>query len=246
MGELYPPETLARGVAALDRAAESASGTVQTRIQMEADRLRLAQLTLESTLASNRYKLSGQDTDRAAAEQKLGSASTLATRLVESRVVGANGRGDLEVKTTALVAPGLKAALAPGEFAYEDDMNRGGFSRRDSDQLSGFYPGSYGLALNPGQSGRVAYTVSAQPGHHFTRVELHKVVFRGLSTIEVKVRGAVHQIGGGSRLDDRERVYDLTPMVGGAERFTITFASRNSTDAPVLCLDHWALRGAVE
>ena len=126
-------------------------------------------------------------------------------------------------------------------------MNRGGFARRDSDQLAGFYPGTYGLALNPGQSGQVIYTFNAEPGHHFTRAEIRKLVFKGsVSSIEVKVRGKVQTIGDGSRLDDRDRIYDLTPIVSGADRFTVTFSSRNATDGAVLCLDHWSVQGHID
>jgi hypothetical protein len=247
MSMLYTPAAMKDGVEKLNRAAESASGPIQKRILIEADRLQLALLTLESTLDSNRYKLSGNVADRAIAEAKLGSANELAAKLLSTQLIGANGQGDLQARKTALTAAGLKTPFPAGDFTYEDDMNRGGFVRRDSEQIAGFYPGTYGLALNPGQSGQVIYTFSAEPGHHFTRAEIRKLVFRGsVSSIEVKVRGKVHTIGDGSRLDDRDRIYDLTAIVSGADRFSVTFSSRNATDTAMLCLDHWSVLGHVE
>jgi hypothetical protein len=247
MSTLYTPTVLKNGVEKLKQAMPGASGVVQKRLTIEADRLELARLTLESILESNRYKLSGKDADRSTAEAKLGSANELATKLLSTQLIGANGQGDLQARKTALTAAGLKAPFPPGDFTYEDDMNRGGFARRDSDQLVGFYPGTYGLALNPGQQGQVIYTLSAQPGHHFTSVEIRKLIFKGnMTSMEIKVRGKVFAIGGGSRLDDRDRIYDLTPYLSGVDRFSITFSSRNSTDAAVLALDHWSVQGHVD
>jgi hypothetical protein len=247
MSTLYTPAAMKDGVEQLNRAAESAAGPTQKRILIEAERLQLARLTIESTLESNRYKLSGKDADRTTAEAKLGSANELAAKLLSTQLIGANGQSDLQARKTALTAAGLKTPFPAGDFTYEDDMNRGGFARRDSDQLAGFYPGTYGLALNPGQSGQVIYTFSAEPGHHFTRAEIRKLIFKGsVSSIEVKVRGKMQTIGDGSRLDDRDRIYDLTPIVSGADRFTVTFSSRNATDGAVLCLDHWSVQGHID
>ncbi|HWN80936.1 MAG TPA: DUF4838 domain-containing protein, partial [Candidatus Udaeobacter sp.] len=219
MSMLYTPAAMQDGVNKLNRAAESASGPIQKRIMMEAERLQLAQLTLESTLDSNRYKLSGKAADRTNAEAKIGSANELAAKLYSTQLIGANGQSDLQAGKKALTAAGLKTPFSTGDFTYEDDMNRGGYARRDSDQLVGFYPGTYGLALNPGQSGQVIYTFSAEPGHHFTKAEIRKLVFKGsMASIEIKVRGKVHTIGDGSRLDDRDRIYDLSPLVSGADR----------------------------
>ncbi len=248
MSELYRPEALSAARDRLEREAAAASGrsaTIAARLSAEADLLRLAALSVDGSTASDRYKLSGKAADRDAARDKLAEGMVLAARLEADGFAGSNSHRDLERKSAAIGAVGLKAPLI-GPFDYVDDMNRGGFSRRDADQISGFYPGTYGLALNPRQSGLVAYTFTAVQGHTFTRAEIHNLLLRGsLTGIEVKVRGAVHRVAEGMRLDDRKRTYDLTKLVAGADKFTVTFSAQNTGDQAALCLDHWGMRGEV-
>ena len=248
MGELYRPEALEAARNRIEREEAVAAGrsaVIAARLKAEADLLRLAILSIDGSTASDRYKLSGKAADRDAAKSKLSEGMVLAARLETDGFAGANSHRDLERKSEALGSAGLKAPIV-GPFDYVDDMNRGGFSRRDADQISGFYPGSYGLALNPRQSGLVAYTFTAVQGHTFTRAEIHNLLLRGsLTAIEVKVRGAVHRVAEGMRLDDRNRIYDLTKLVAGADKFTVTFSAQNTGDQASLCLDHWGMRGEV-
>jgi hypothetical protein len=68
---------------------------------------------------------------------------------------------------------------------------------------------------------------------------------RGSSRIELKVNGGLHSVAPGLAHDDREIKYDLTPLVDGADRFTLIFWVDNSSQKPILGLDHWGVRGEV-
>lgn len=242
---LYPTAVLDSAIERMDRLSANQSA-VSERLAEEADLLRMARAHVEAIEAINRYKWSGREPDREAAAQALSAAKSLARSLGERGRVGANTLGDLEQKSARLADSGLTEPIS-GSFDYVDDLARGGFSRRDADYVDGFYPGVYGLALLPQRNGRVVYTLTAAPGSRFARAEIHDLVFRGSRTrIEVKVDGVVHRVAEGILLDDRNLTHDLTPLVAGADRFTLTFSAQNSTSNSMLCLDNWGIRGLVE
>ena len=243
---LYQPATLRAVVERLDRLAGEAEEPVGARIAAEADLLRAALLHLEAVDATDRYKLTGRPGDLAVAAQRAADAGRLARRLETNGRLGANSVDDLAELATQLAWPGLSAPLS-GVFNYEDNMARGGFSRRDASQIDGFQPGAHGLILLPGKIGRVAYTFSAQPGQHFQRADLHDLVMHGSQTrVELKVNATVHPVADGLPHDDRERVYELTPLVRGSDQFTLIFWVENSTQKTVLALDHWEVSGEVQ
>ncbi len=243
--ELYQPAELEAASGRVRELAAAAQPPFRARLAREADLLATAFHHVESITAVDRYKRTGATADRQAAAAKLATALTLASRLVGEGQIGANAAGDLERVAAQVAAPGLTAPLS-GTFAYEDDLGLGGFSRRDADEIEGFYPGRYGLSLSPGRTGRVAYTFRAALGTRFARVELHDLILRGTATrIEVKVGGNLRNFADGVPLDQREIPHDLTPLVGGSDRFTLIFWAHNSSDRPLLCLDHFGVRGEV-
>jgi hypothetical protein len=244
--ELYRPAVLLSAIERLDRLATTQSGRVRRRVAEEVDLLRMALAEVEAKKAINRYKWSGRGADRQTAVDQLAAASDLARRLEPRDRIGANTLAILEGKTTELASAGLTEPISEA-FDYRDDMARGGFSRRDADHVDGYYPGVYGLALLPRKIGRVSYTITAAPGKRFVRAELYDLVFRGSDTrITVRANGIVYPIAEGIALDDRDLVLDLTPILAGAERFTVIFWAQNNTSNPILCLDNWGIRGEVE
>lgn len=243
--ELYKASSLRLVVERLDRLAGQAEGPARARVGGEADLLRAALLHLEALEATDRYKLTGRADDRNTARERTAEAHRHAQRLEPRRTMGANAVDELAKLEAQLLSTGLGKPFS-GAFDYEDDMARGGFSRRDASRLDGFHPGSYGLSLLPGKIGRVAYTFVADRGERFVRAELHDLVMHGSeSRIEVTVKGVVHQIAEGLSHENREMVYDLTPTVRGATEFTIIFWARNATQKSTLALDHWGVRGEV-
>jgi hypothetical protein len=243
---VYRPEALRSVVERLDRLAAGAAAPMRGEIAAEADLARAALSYLEGVEATSRYKHTGRPADREAAARRLREGAKLARRLEAAGRIGANAADELDELLAELEAPGLAAPLS-GRFAIEDDMGQGGFSRRDASRIDGFYAGTYGLYLSPGKVGRVAFTFEARPGERVARAELHDLVLHGSSTrIEVKVGGAVHPVADGTSHDDRELVHDLTPLVAGSERFTLVFWAQNATQKPILCLDHWGVRGEVK
>ncbi len=243
--ELYSVDELAAAVKRLDQLAAGSGAPYRARIEREARLLEAAQLQVEAMVAVDRYKRSGADAEQAAAQAKLDEALALTTQLGKQGAIGANAASDMQQQADELAAAGLKAPIS-GAFDYEDDLARGGFSRRDADQIEGFYPGTYGLSLNPGKNGRVAYTFTAAAGRKFARVELHDLVLRGTSTkVEVMVGDRLRPILEGVALDRLGDVHDLTPIVGGTNRFTLIFWAQNNSDQSIVGLDHLGVSGEV-
>jgi hypothetical protein len=242
---IYTTEQLAAAAARLAELARTEGAPVKARLEADADLLRAAELQLVATAAVDRYKRSGRDEDRAAATAKLAAAKGQAQQLAAAGHIGSNAVSDLERLEKGLVATGLAAPLS-GPFDYRDDLARGGFSRRDANLIEGFYPGTYGLSLHPGKSGQVAYTFTATPGKTFVKAEIHDLVLRGSpARIEVQAGGRTTPVGSGAALDNRDLVHDLTPIVAGKDRFTITIWAQNATDKAMLCLDNIGVRGEV-
>jgi len=244
-GAIYSVDGLTATVSRLEQLARAESLPVRARIEGDTDLLRAALLQMEATAAVDRYKRSGRDGDRVAATAKLTAAKGQAQELVAEKRIGKNAVTDLERLETGLVAAGLAAPLS-GSFDYKDDLARGGFSRRDADLIEGFYPGTYGLSLHPGKSGQVAFTFTAAPGQKFARAEIYDLVLRGTAVrIEVKAGGRSSPVGTGVALDNRDLTHDLTPLVAGKDRFTLTFWAQNASDKAMLCLDNFGVRGEV-
>ncbi len=242
---IYSTDQLTAAVAQLDRLAQAEPPPVKARLKADADLLRAAQLQMEATAAMDRYKRSGRDEDRVAATAKLTAAKGQAAELATAGRIGKNAVDDLERMEKGLVAAGLAAPLS-GTFEYKDDLARGGFSRRDAELIEGFYPGTYGLSLHPGKSGQVAYTFTAAPGRKFARAEIYDLVLRGTAVrIELKAGGRSSPVAAGAALDNRDITHDLTALVAGKDRFTITLWAQNSTDKAMLCLDNFGVRGEV-
>ena len=94
-----------------------------------------------------------------------------------------------------------------------------------AERIEGFYPGQDGLALLPGKAGRIAYTLRAAPGQRFAGATLERLVFRGTSCrIEIRIGDKVQVFSDGVNYVDVDARHELTPLVKGAESFTLVFS----------------------
>jgi hypothetical protein len=244
--DLYEPAKLRAVVERLDRLAPTVEEPARAHVTAEADLLRAALLDLQAADAAESYMRSGRSDALTAARQQADAAVRHARWLETKGIIGANSVDDLAKLANELGSTGLKAPLS-GVFDYEDNMASGGFSRRDADRIDGFEPGTHGLTLPPGKTGRIAYVFSAKSGQKFQRAELHDMVLRGSQTrVELKVNGTVHQVADRIPHDDKNRDHDLTPLVRGSQQFTLIFWAQNTSQKPVLCLDHWGVSGEVK
>jgi hypothetical protein len=211
-------------------------------VAREAEMLRASLLFRQVTELTQRYAITGRAGDLDRLRESMDEAAELFARLESAFLLGTSFSHDLAELRKQVEGPGLRAPVAD-QLTYEDDMAHGGFSRRDADRIDGFYAGQYGLALLPGKSGRVAYTVEAAAGRRFESVEIIRLVFGGSSNrIEVEVGGTVQVFAEDEAFTDIQHTHDLTPLVRGAQRFTLIFWAKNRGGRPLLCLDNWGLQ----
>jgi len=140
------------------------------------------------------------------------------------------------------------AVLPPGEVEYSDYLARGGNARVHGD-VTGYYSGTWGLCLRPGQEGALTYELGAEQGHTWQSAA---VAFEGgftqgvTNAIEYSVDGESWEMLAGDLKPDRDRAYDLTEHVRGRERFWVRARYRNGADADYCCLYRVRITGEVE
>ncbi len=155
-------------------------------------------------------------------------------------------RGRAE-KQLALYTLDLRA-LPPGQFHYDDYLARGGNAHLHG-AVNGFYGGTWGLCLRPGQEGALAYELGAEEGRAWKSAAAS---FEGglkdavSNTIEWSLDGETWTPLAEDLAPQRDDTYDLTEYVAGQRRFFVRARYRNGTDADYCCLYRVRLTGEIE
>ncbi len=246
IAKVYRTATLRSGVQELEQLAAATPGIHGQRVAVEAEMLRAALDFRRITELTHRYSITGRQSDFDQLRQVIAETEERFADLESAGVLGAGFGHELAELRHRVEGPGLGAPI-DGRFDYEDDLAHGGFSQRDAERIEGFYAGQHGLALLPRKTGRIAYTLTAAPGRHFTGAELRRLVFRGSSSrIEVKTDDGLHLFAENAHYSDLQHTYDLTPLIDGTERFTLIFWANNRGSRPLLCLDNWGIEVTTE
>lgn len=139
-------------------------------------------------------------------------------------------------------------ALPPGKFEYSDYLALGGNARVHGN-VSGFYSGTWGLCLRPGQEGTLTYELGAQNGHVWRAAAFafEGGIREGISNvIEYSLDGENWSALARDHKPERDEMYDLTEQVSGRRRFWIRARFRNGTTADYCCLYRVWITGNIE
>jgi hypothetical protein len=205
---------------------------------------------LDRWAATQAYQQSGREEDRQAALAALQRTIALRDALPDNLIVSGMQRAEARRQVQLLTGNRCEITQA-GEWGFADDLNAGGMVRRDAEELTGFYLGTWGLGLPNGAEGTLVYRFTAKNGRHFTEAHLHALYLtrkEGLQTrIEVQKDDGPWQVFSENEgYSGWERQYPLTDLLAGATAFRVRFRARNGTGDSVLVLDNVGFGGKVE
>jgi len=223
--------------------------TIVSRIERDKNSLRLTNRWLNFWSALGKFRRSGSAADRQHVAEAGQAYLDFINSLDGTLTVGGVHRFIVQSELEDLNDPGTYFA-EPGEFSYKDGLNDGGKSYQAKSR-SGFVIGTYGLYLEPNQTGEVIYDIRAGEGLSFKDARLVNMYLflpeGGHNRVEVSLDQGqswtaayedVHMHGGMAE-------YDLTEHITGANQFLLKFWIQN-TDKEIVGMDHWGIKGRVE